>query len=248
MKCKNCGAQYKTRELKCPYCNTENLIGKIWQTERTQAELEYEEEKKKVGKVLFSPYMADRLLSRAIVVLIGLHIVSFALIFIVIALSYPFQKLLFFMNKEKIEAQMEEYYQAGEYEKLDVYMEENYVDNADYYTYAQATLMTFDYNNYMEHRLAFEALPQEEKLLDDYHLKYALKHSVEVYKCECGIYKEPDERNMELYERRQKEVRAYWVGELLLTEEEIDSLISANYISDSEIMALSEKIKERRYQ
>ena len=83
MKCKNCGAQYKTRELKCPYCNTENLIGKIWQTERSQAEMAYEEEKKKVGKVLFSPFMVDRLLSRAIAVLIGLHIVSFILIFIV---------------------------------------------------------------------------------------------------------------------------------------------------------------------
>ena len=41
MKCKNCGAQYKTRELKCPYCNTENIIGKIWQSERSQAEMEY---------------------------------------------------------------------------------------------------------------------------------------------------------------------------------------------------------------
>ena len=247
MKCKNCGAQYKTRELKCPYCNTENLIGKIWQTERSQAEMEYEEEKKKVGKVLFSPYMADRLLSRAIVVLIGLHIVSFLLIFIVIALSFPFQKLLFSLNKEKIEAQMEEYYQAGEYEKLDVYMEENYVESKAYYTYTQVTLMMFDYNNYMEQRLTFDALPLEEKLLDDYHLKYALKHSRDVYNCEHGIYTELDENNMELYKKHQKEVMAYWIGELLLTEEEIEKLTSTEYMSDGEFMELVEKIIERRY-
>ena len=247
MKCKNCGAQYKTRELKCPYCNTENIIGKIWQTERSQAEMEYEEEKKKVGKVLFSPYMADRLLSRAIVVLIGLHIVSFLLIFIVIALSYPFQKLLFSMNKEKIEAQMEEYYQAGEYDKLDVYMEENYVENQDYYTYTQVTLMMYDYNRYMSHRMAFDALTIEEKLADDYQLKYALDHSLQVYQRDCGIYREYDENNAELHERLKKEIMAYWVGELLLTEEEIEKLISADYVSHSELSELVENIKERRY-
>ena len=46
MKCKNCSANYKARELKCPYCNTTNLLGHIWLSEKTEAELEYEKAKK----------------------------------------------------------------------------------------------------------------------------------------------------------------------------------------------------------
>ena len=94
---------------------------------------------------------------------------------------------------------------------------------------------------------AFDALPLEEKLLDDYHLKYALKHSRDVYNCEHGIYTELDENNMELYKKHQKEVMAYWIGELLLTEEEIEKLTSTEYMSDGEFMELVEKIIERRY-
>ena len=95
MKCKNCGAQYKTREVKCPYCNTENLIGKIWQTERTQAELDYEAEKKKLGKILRSSYMEDRLLTRAILILIGLYIASVLVVALIVVLSGPIEVLIF---------------------------------------------------------------------------------------------------------------------------------------------------------
>ena len=81
MKCKNCAANYKTRELKCPYCGTENLLGRIWQVERTQAELDYANEKKEVKKKIFSPYTADRILNRCLVVIACLYIVSISVIF-----------------------------------------------------------------------------------------------------------------------------------------------------------------------
>ena len=167
MKCKNCGANYKTRELKCPYCNTENLIGKVWQSERSQAELDYEEERKKVAKSLLSPYMAERILNRATLILIGLYIVSFLVVVLVIALSFPVQDLIFKMNKTEIEAQMEEYYSAGEYDLLDIYMDDNYVERKDYYTYNQITSQNFNYKSYMEHRLAFENMSKEEQLEDE---------------------------------------------------------------------------------
>ena len=246
MKCKNCGAHYKTRELKCPYCNTENLIGKIWQSERSQAELDYEEEKKKVGKILLSPYMAERLLNRTIFILIGLYVVSFLTIVLVIALSFPIEDLIFSMNKEKIEAQMEEYYQAGEYELLDIYMTENYVERKDYYKYNQVTSMQFDYNSYMAHRLAFENMSKEEQLEDDYHLKYAIRSSVEVYNCECGDYSDIDSDNASLLENRKKEIMAYWIGELLLTEEEIQEILEADRAWNVDVEKFMEIVKERR--
>jgi len=246
VKCKNCGANYKTKELKCPYCNTENLIGKIWQTERTQAELDYEAEKQKVGKVLLSPYMAERLLNRAIIILIGLFIASFLVIVIVVILSGPIEKLIFKMNQEEIEAQMEEYFTAGEYDKLDAYMEENFVESKDYYAYTQVTLMMFDYDSYMNHRLQFELLSKEEQLEDDFHLKYALKDSLDVYLCAWGNYREVDDRNAELFESMQKEIKAYWLGELMLTENEIEELIAVDYSSEIDEEKYMNLIKERR--
>ena len=246
MKCKNCGANYKTRELKCPYCNTENLIGKIWQAERSQAELEYENEKKQLGKHLLSPYMVERLLNRAILVLIGLYIVSFVIILLVFMLSEPIEKLYFSINKEEIEAQMAEYYEAGEYEKLDLYMEEKFVEHRDYYAYTQATSLNFDYNSYLECRLEFEALSEEEKMTDDYCLKYALVHSVDAYNLDCGIYSELDETNREMYETYQKDIMAYWVGTLGLSEEKVEELISIEYSFDEELESIIQDIKERR--
>lgn len=246
MKCKNCGANYKTRELKCPYCNTENLIGKIWQAERSQAEFDYENEKKKVGKALLSPYMFERMLNRALVVVIGLYIVSFAIIVLVFMLSEPLEKLYFSHNKEEIETQMAEYYNAGEYEKLDLYMEEKYVEPQDYYAYTQATLLNFDYNRYMEYRMEFQALPKEEKETDDYYLEYALQNSKAVYNLDCGIYSILDEKNREMYESYQKEIMAYWVGTLKLTEGEIELLTDEESHYYDGIDEVVQGIKERR--
>lgn len=246
MKCKNCGANYKTRELKCPYCNTENLIGKIWQTERTQAELDYEAEKKKLGKILRSSYMEDRLLTRAILILIGLYIASFLVVALIVVLSGPIEDLIFAMNKEEIEAQMEEYFNAGEYEKLDAYMEDNYVEPQDYYAYTQATLLTSYYNSYMNHRLSFELLSKEEQLEDNYHLIYALKESVTAYHCGSGMYRDVDAKNVQLLKNMQKEIRAYWISELLLTEEEIQELITVDYSWEVDEYEFAELIKDRR--
>ena len=246
MKCKNCAANYKTRELKCPYCNTENLMGKLWQVERTQAELEYENEKKKIGKILLSPYMYERLLNRTLVVTIGVYILSFLVIVLIFMLAEPLEKLHFSANKDKIEATMEKYFTAGEYEQLDVYMDENFVELKDYYAYAQATSIQFSYNQYMKQRLAFQALTEEEKLTDEYHLEYALKDSVKVYILDFGIFSDLDEENRELCENYQKEIMAYWTGCLGLSEEQIDELVHAEYYNEPDFETIMQDIKNRR--
>lgn len=245
MKCKNCGANYKTRELKCPYCNTENIVGKLWQTERTMAEIDYEKEKGKVGKIIFSPYMYDRLISRAMYVLVILHIVSIAAVFLVALGSYGWQELIFRLNKAEIEAQMDEYYTAGEYEKLDAYMEE-YEAISGYKTYSTAIAMNWRYDEYLENRLNFQQLSEEEKSKDDYHLKYAIDYSAQVYNYECDIYGKYD-KNAELKADYQKEIMAYWVAELELTEDEITMLTSEEkYSYYDEARLIAQNVKDRR--
>ena len=246
MRCKNCGANYKTRELKCPYCNTENLIGKIWQAERSQAEKDYENEKKNLGKAIFSPYMLNRFANRSLVLVLGIYAVSIIIITVILLIYDVWGPLYFSLHKEEIEKQMEEYYSAGEYEKLDLYMEENYVKLRDYYAYTQATLMVEDYDSYLECRLRFENLSEEEKLKDEYCLEYAVDNSWEVYALDCGSYSRLDERNKELHEYYQKEIMAYWIGCLKLSEEEIAELTNDDYLSYDTRTKIIESIKERR--
>lgn len=246
MKCKNCGAEYKAREQHCPYCHTENIIGKIWQSERSLAEKEYEAEKKKVGKELCSPYMADRILNRSLVVIACLYLVSFLVVVLVFFLEDVFHKVWFSFQEEKIVAQMDEYYHAGELEKLDIYMDEQGVDLEKFYAYTQATILNFDYNRYMEYRLGFAALPEEKKLQDEYYLEKAIQYSGRVYRLDCGNYSELSEQNKALYEAYQKEIMAYWVGTLQLSEEDITLLTEAEYLYSDEMDAIVDRIKERR--
>lgn len=245
MKCKGCGAEYKARELKCPYCNRENLLGKLWQIERTEAEKDYENEKDRVKKIIFSPYMADRLLSRALVIIAGLYIVSFLVVVLVFFLDEKIDKIKFKLNKDEIVAQMEEYHSAGEYELLDIYMEKKNVNLKDFYAYTQATLLNYDYNRYMEYRLGFMALSEEEKLKDDFYLKYSIEKSRGVYLLDCGIYDDLVEENRELYEDYQKEIMAYWVGTLKLFEEEIGVLADDGYLYPDVLEDMMEGIKAR---
>lgn len=246
MKCKNCGGQYKTKELMCPYCHTENLLGKIWMVQRSEAEEAYEREKKELGKTMLSPYMINRYLNRAMVV----SILLFTSIFvgmILIALGYSgIRELRLFINKDEIEATMAEYYEANEWEKLDAYMSDEEVDYSKYPVYTQATNVLFYYNRYLENRLSFESLTDEEKREKELYLGSALRYSIDTYKAKFGLYSEVYAENKAVYEECKKEILAWWIGELQMTKEEIESIENANYVYYSDIDALEEKIRERR--
>lgn len=229
MKCKNCGGEYKTKELKCPYCATENLLGKLWSIQRSEAEITYEKERKRVGKYLTSPYMLNRLVSRGLVILVSLFLLVFVGAFLFFYGEEVYKNLSYKWNKEKIEAQMQVYYENGDWELLDDYMEEHVIDRTQYYTYMQAVVLHDNYQRYLEYRLKYNDLSETKKLEDDYYLESAIEYSARVYNLDCGIYDELDEKNRSLYETYQREILAYWIGELALTEEEIELVIEGRY-------------------
>ncbi len=246
MKCKNCGGNYKTIELKCPFCETENLLGKIWMKERSEAEREYEQKRKDMGKSVLSPYLFNRIANRGLFVLTCLYVGYFVGVVIVALVMTGIPQLSLAINKDKVEAQMEEYYQAGELDELYEYMYDKEVAFSDYYTYAQATLLHYDYKQYLEHRFFFEEMTEEEKKEDDYHLEYAIKEAIEVYMLDCGNYSELDEENRKLYEQYQQEIMAYWIGTLRLTKEEMEEVVNLDYISYDDYDELENKVRIRR--
>lgn len=245
MKCKSCGANYKTRELMCPYCNTENIIGKLWKAQRTEAELEYERNRRETDKKI-SPYVVDRVLTRAIVVTVGIFVLIFLGAFLVAYGYEAYVDIRNDMKKDQIQATMKEYYDNGQYELLYRYMSDMEVMGEEYYGYTQAALMQTDYESYLTYKCRFLDLPLEEKLEDDYYIEYAIRYSAEVYTLDCGIYHELDPMNAKILEERKLEMEAFWRGTLGMPEEDI-AYITDEYASfyGEEFDAIVKGVKER---
>ena len=245
MKCKSCGANYKTRELMCPYCHTENIIGKLWKAERTEAEREYERNLKETDKKI-SPYVVDRVLTRAIVVTVGIYILIFLGAFIVAFAHDKYIDIRNELKEDEILATMESYHHTEQYSQLHKYMSDMDVMGEKYYGYTQAALMQYDYEQYLAHRCIFLDMSTEEKLEDDYHLEYAIRYSVDVYKLNCGMYYEIDPMNEELWSDRQMEMKAFWIGSLGLSEEDI-AFITGRHSSlyGDEFDAIVARVRER---
>lgn len=246
MKCKNCGANYRTRELVCPYCGTQNLIGHIWMVQRSEAELEYERARKEAGK-WGSAYVANRVLNR--ILLIG-ALIFFALMCLCF-LAYGAEQTYIHIYKtsrtEEITDTMERYYQAGDFRELYRYMSKHELFGDEYYAYSQAALYHTVYEEYLVNSCKFLYLDEEQKQNDVYYLRKALQESAKVYCLDCGLYSALDEKNRELYEERKQEMLAFWQGTLGLTGEELAPLMDTeNYAKYEDIERLSETAKERR--
>lgn len=246
MKCKNCGANYKTWELKCPYCGTENVIGKIWLIERTTVRQEYEDVREGV-KRSSKRYVFDKILNRILLISIGLFLGC-----VVLAIAAPggynlYRSIYRSVHTEEMEQVMEEYYLAGEYCKLYDYMSQYDLFGQNYFTYAQAALMSFSYNQYKTEALCFLSQSEEEKEKYDYYLRYAIMYSHDVWQMDSGIYSELDPKNVELHEAYKNDILAFWTGMLGLTEEEIRFLTEKEgYLFVQDLDELSAAIIERR--
>lgn len=245
MKCKSCGADYKTRELKCPYCGTENLMGKIWLIERDNARQEYEEAyRETVQKSRL--YVFDKILNRIIFVCAGLMLVCVLLAALVWAGYHAYRELYKRTNGEQINQTMADYYEAGQYWELYRYMSDLDVLDEDHYLYAQAAFMGFDYEFYKNGVLYFLSMSEEEKQKDDYFLESVIQYSYQVYSMNGGLYLEPYPENEEIYRRNQEEVMAFWRGTLGMTEEEAAFLAEQDQIYTSDIRELAEAVRARR--
>lgn len=243
MKCKNCSANYKARELKCPYCNTTNLLGHIWLSEKTEAELEYEKAKKEYGGI--SKYVVYRVLTRILV----LEILVGALIFLGVvayfSLEETFTAASFKMNKDKIEAKMEAAWKAEDYDRLDAIMDKYNIDGQDYYIYTQSTIIQSDYERFTEARLGFLMLTEEEKQTREYEIESSLEKAYDLLTVDFGLYDVLAVENKAQYERVTAEVDAYLRGTLGMTQEEYSSFTETEYLSYSDVAVWREKLLKR---
>ncbi len=245
MQCKNCGANYKTRELMCPYCHTDNIIGKIWKAKRTEAELEYERERKAMGKK-YSFYVMDRVLNRALII----AVLSFLLIIIGVFLTFfiqdKYRELRNEIKQDEIIKKLDEYYDEGRYAEMYDYMNKEGVDGDEYYPYIQAALLDFSYQKYLNFKYAFLDMSYDEQMEDDYYIEYAINNSITVYTMDIGVLSELDPKNEELYESYAREIESFWKSIVGLTDDDIEYITSEDtYVVKNNIDKYVANTKER---
>lgn len=245
MKCKNCSGNYRTRELKCPYCGTPNGLGRLWQVERNEAELEYEKTRKELPWKA-SPYVMNRALGRIIVIEVAFVILFFLGVAASFFLEEKLTQLSFSMNRDKVEAQMEEYWSEGDYESLDRLFEKyGLYGNQDYYVYKQAYILSNTRDYFRQRRLDFLGQTEEEKQSNEYQLEMCLRYASDIITVDCGVYSELQPENQTQYDSYCEEIRAFLVGMLGMTDEEIELLQEPYFESDASFDELLLDITER---
>ena len=225
MKCKSCGANYKTKNLTCPYCGETNILGLHWKQEEDAAAENYR--KTKMDVLRSAPfYVVDQILNRILLVM-GVLV---AIVFVISKVEEPISEWKNEHKRAQVDvSRMEELYQAGSYQELYEYMVEYCVYNEkEYAKYSQYISMNRAMNDFINERIEFVTTPQEKfEEYSGYGEAYEaidacykiLRHDWYPYSC-----REVLPENEELYEQMCLEVNAFLTGELEMTAEEITML------------------------
>ncbi len=246
MKCKNCGADYRTRELKCPYCGTENAIGKIWLIERQEADRELEQAKRSGGMGRFL-YVADKVMNRILLISVILFLLLAAAAMILSAGESAYKSWYKKTHIKEMEQTMQELYESRKFEELYDYMDDHDLFSKEYYAYSQSCFINYDYQCFKTYMLMFLSLSEEDQKKWPYLLENALKYSVDVYSIDAGLYSEETPVNQELYRQFRLEIMSFWKGMLGMSEEEIKLILDETFrFYGPEKDKLMETLMERR--
>lgn len=245
MKCPNCGANFSSKELVCPYCGAENQTGRRWAAERRAAEQDYREGVRQAKRKM-PLYILNRAMSWVLGVLAALVLLYVVGMFLFFFSGEAVNTVQNETQRTQIEQEMQRLYEGEEFGQLYQYMEKRDLVGPEYYEYTQMVLLHSSYEEFELHRLSFLALSEEEKQQDDYHLYYAIEGAHELLYPDIPAYPDITERNGKVLQKYADEARAYLIGTLGFSEEEIEALAETEYLSMDEADALVEKAKERR--
>jgi len=249
MKCTFCGGEVGADQLRCPYCNQENLIAYQRRQELNEETGKNEAEAKKV--IASEKYtIVNKILTRT---LIGLAIL-FVLVSAISLVSFLIAERGFSnpkLPKDYLET-LEGYYEAGEYDKLYLYVQKYDIydpENPITYDYSQLALQYYTVISYRESFYGVvEYLRGESDRLSEYNWEYTFKKGYEVMIPYFGVYDEVSERNAEVFELFKEEVILDWMVWFGVTREDIETLLADNeyhFYADDKLEAFAEAIEER---
>ena len=247
MKCKNCGANYMLRELKCPYCGTENAIGRIWHAQRTEAELEYERRRIAEGRKI-NPYVTTRALSRIIIlqilVLIVLSIVSYAFEEWTYRSSYD---TLSGMKTEKLRETVRLLYEAKDYRQMEemapeLYRRSEYKDK-EARLYAAVARAVGSYDDFLVTKMRLENMSKEEMNEDKYLLRSAIYDAYDCQHSTYYYYDEPIPSELEEILDKNRENARIWLCRMCGDKEMVDDMLASDYLLEEGWDAIEKAIR-----
>ncbi|MCR5716848.1 MAG: hypothetical protein K6G23_08385 [Lachnospiraceae bacterium] len=245
MKCKNCGANYRTIKMNCPYCGAENRLGRIWHAEQSEAERAFEEARKEQHRK-YSPFILNRWLNRGILIALSMIVLSIVIVLAASLLDSLVPKIRYHRNAEKIEALMESYYQSGDYRMLRTMMDEYDLYGQDRYVYSQACFLYYDYRDFTADKYTVLQDILMGDGISETRLQLALMHARRFCICSLGDYSALAPENEDYYLNCLDEIKAFLVGYLGMTEHEWTDLCDADQFYDEDVITAT-LMKRRAY-
>ena len=249
MKCTFCGGEVGADQLRCPYCNQENLIAYQRQKEFDEETAKNEAEAEKViasNKSDIVHKVLTRILLGLCVLFVVVTIVSFMCSMYIE--GEIFQPKLPSDYKETLDG----YYETGDYDKLFLYVQKYDIydyENPKTYDYSQFALYYYDV---LEYRSCFygvvEYLRGEIEDLSSYDWEYVFSYGYQVLLPNMGVYEEISDRNAAAFEVFREEVILDWTVWFGVTREEIEALVAdgeAYYWADDKLEAFAKVVEER---
>ena len=248
MKCKSCGANFETTELKCPFCGTDNKKGMEW----TQAEKSARESMERTGRYIKSSlplYICDHICNIVITIGVVLTVV------LILLVNMDFGSGDKTTNYDKADEQlMEACYQNDDWETLTNHMNKynlRFDKENRYKKYSEYVELRYDYDRVIEKMNRF--LNQSQKDREEY-CEYGSVYDL-IYACSDYLYidykyayREGEEvldpENQITYDENKVFFFAFLKNRLLLTEEECAALADHDVYGD-EAHVLVSKVYER---
>lgn len=231
MNCKNCAANYLSKELKCPYCGSANTKGETWLSRRQDERAEYERNLRKFG-VTVNIITYDRIVGRIIKGFIGFLACYIVGIIVFFSLSETAAKISAERNLDKNIAQIDQLYKEERFGEMNDLLSESDLYGQDNYEYSQMALIYNCYEGFLITRLGFfEEMDTEitensaETLVTNMHGVLALHFSA---------YPDMTSKNMVKLEGYQAEVADFAVNMLGFTEKELELLAEKDLMSDEQ--------------
>ena len=228
MKCENCGAEYRAKELKCPYCGTVNHTGMNWKAEEDREKSRAEQEK--TAALKRTPLFVVNRVANTILVL---SLVLLVVFFIVSAIGIKVEEVTTDQKRRKADfARAKEYYDAEDFVALDHYLTEYdlyYTEDERYDMMCEAALFHQERLDFEERWMEYEDKRQDtEYLADNFEygpVQYMLEKCQDILQEDSYQYQMEFEENQKYVEELQQQATLFLVSEFHYTEEDIKRLL-----------------------
>ncbi len=207
------------RLLRCPYCESENLIGKVWLTKRTDTIAEYEKQKKELGQRVV-PYVFSKTINRLILIA--------CLILAGMLVAYGIFSSRLWVKRDSdgkmLDKTMIRLHDEGKYEELCEYLDQKELFTRVPPAYAQSALLYRHYDDFLTYRMSYLSEPASEWDENLAYLSMTVSKAAEVLRHDIGVYSGDFPENEKQYREYEPYILAFLEGTLGMPKEDVDWL------------------------